>query len=163
QVAQPPQERYRLFEQYYKVIYRREMERGVETLSQLLRDHEANVDSIHHRTGLLLQIESERTRHTDATITITEFKAVVADRLRDEGYSGEALKTLSDSIATSATDRLVFLVPSQSDRVGFEIRSLQEFMAAEALMDGADELVVERLRAIAPVPFWQNVLLFAAG
>ena len=163
QVAQPPQERYKLFQQYYKVIYRREMERGVEVLSQLLRDHEANVDSIHHRTGLLLQMESERTRHTDATITVDEFKAVVTARLREEGFSGDALESLADAIAACATDRLVFLVPSQSERVGFEIRSLQEFMAAEALMDGTDEFVVERLRAIAPVPFWQNVLLFAAG
>jgi hypothetical protein len=163
QVAQPPQERYRLFQQYYEVIYRREMERGVEKLSRLLRDQEANVHSIHHRTGLLLQMESERTRHTDATISIQDFKAVVSDRLREEGYTGDALVELTDSIATCATDRLVFLVPSQSDRVGFEIRSLQEFMAAEALMDGPDNVVIERLRMIAPVPFWQNVLLFAAG
>lgn len=163
QVAKPPQERYRLFQQYYKVIYQREMERGVEILSQLLRDHEANVDSIHHRTGLLLQMESEKTRHTDATITVDEFKAVVTARLREEGFSGEDLESLADAITTCATDRLVFLVPSQSERVGFEIRSLQEFMAAEALMDASDDLVVERLREIAPVPFWQNVLLFAAG
>lgn len=163
QVAQPPQERYRLFQQYYEVIYRREMERGVEKLSQLLRDHEANIGAIHHRTGLLLQMESERTRHTDATIPIEDFKAVVAGRLSEEGFSDGALDALTELIATCATDRLVFLVPSQSERVGFEIRSLQEFMAAEALMDGSDNVVVERLRTIAPVPFWQNVLLFAAG
>lgn len=163
QVAQPPQERYRLFQQYYKVIYRREMERGVQVLSPLLRDHEANVDAIHHRTGLLLQIESEKARHTDAMITLDEFRSVVVDRLREEGFSGDSLDNLTDEMTTCATDRLVFLVPSQSDRVGFEIRSLQEFMAAEALMDSSDDLVVERLRAIAPVPFWQNVLLFASG
>lgn len=163
QVAQPPQERYKLFHQYYKVIYRREMERGVEKLSQLLRDYEADVDSIHHRTGLLLQMESERTRHTDATITIHDFRRVVTDRLQGEGHSGEDLQKLTDAIATCATDRLVFLVPSQSETVGFEIRSLQEFMAAEALMDGPDNLVVKRLRAIASVPSWENVLLFAAG
>jgi hypothetical protein len=162
-ISQPPQERYKLFQQYYKVIYQREIEREVEVLSQLLREHEANVDSIHHRTGLLLQMESERTRHTDATITVDEFKAVVTARLKEEGFSGVALESLTDEIAACATDRLVFLVPSQSERVGFEIRSLQEFMAAEALMDGSDKFVVERLRAIAPVPFWQNVLLFAAG
>ena len=163
QVAQPPQDRYKLFQQYYKVIYRREMERGVQKLSQLLRDHEANIDAIHHRTGLLLQMESERTRYTDATISVEQLRAVVTDRLREEGYTDSALRDLADLIVTCATDRLVFLVPSQSERVGFEIRSLQEFMAAEALMDGPDRIVRDRLRCIASVPFWQNVLLFAAG
>ena len=163
QVAQPPQERYKLFQQYYRIIYRREMERGVPVLSQLLRDYEADINAIHYRTGLLLQIESERTRYTDATISSEEFKAIVADRLSGEGHPNPELSRLTESIAASATDRLVFLVPSQSGRVGFEIRSLQEFMAAEALMDGADEIVVKRIRTIAAVPFWQNVLLFAAG
>lgn len=163
QVAQPPQERYKLFHQYYEVIYRREMERGVAQLSPLLRDYQADIDSIHRRTGLLLQIESERTKYTDATISLDEFKGIVRDRLQQEGHSEIPLERLTDQIVVSATDRLVFLVPSQSGRVGFEIRSLQEFMAAEALLDGADNVVVSRIRTIAAVPYWQNVLLFAAG
>ena len=40
-----------------------------------------------------------------------------------------------------ALNRLVFLVGLEEDRIGFEIRSLQEFMAAEALMNGGDEQV----------------------
>lgn len=163
QIAKPPQERYRLFQQYYKVIYRREMERSVPVLSQLLRDHETDIDAIHYRTGLLLHIESERTQHTDATLSIEEFKAVVRDRLDKEGHPEEVRGKLTDAIAKCTTDRLVFLVPSQSERVGFEIRSLQEFMAAEALMDGRDAVAIARIKTIAAVPFWQNVLLFAAG
>jgi len=163
QVAQPPHERYKLFQQYYKVIYRREMERGVAILSQLLRDYEEHINAIHYRTGLLLQIESERARYTDATISSEELKAIVADRLQGEGHKGEELARLTEFVASCATDRLVFLVPSQSDRVGFEIRSLQEFMAAEALMDGADDVVIGRIKTIAAVPYWQNVLLFGGG
>ncbi len=163
QVAKPPQERYKLFQQYYKVIYRREMERSVPVLSQLLRDYETDIDAIHYHTGLLLQIESERTQHTDATLSVEEFKAIVTARLSREGHPEAARGRLAEEIAKCATDRLVFLVPSQSERVGFEIRSLQEFMAAEALMDGRDNVVVERIKTIAGVPFWQNVLLFAAG
>jgi hypothetical protein len=44
----------------------------------------------------------------------------------------------------------------QADQVGFEIRSLQEFMAAEALTDGTDEIVADRLRAIASITHWQK-------
>jgi hypothetical protein len=163
QIAKPPQERYKLFQQYYKVIYRREMERGVTQLSQLLRDFETDIDAIHYRTGLLLQIESERTQHTDATLSVEEFKKIVQHRLDSEGHSEEIRQRMTEAIVTCATERLVFLVPSQSERVGFEIRSLQEFMASEALMDGGDRVVTSRIRKIATVPFWQNVLLFAAG
>jgi hypothetical protein len=163
QIAKPPQERYKLFQQYYKVIYRREMERGVTQLSQLLRDFETDIDAIHYHTGLLLQIESERTQHTDATLSVGEFKQIVQHRLDQEGHSEDTRRKMTEAIITCATERLVFLVPSQSERVGFEIRSLQEFMAAEALMDGGDRIVTSRIRKIATVPFWQNVLLFAAG
>ncbi len=163
QIAKPPQERYKLFQQYYKVIYRREMERNVPVLSELLRDYETDIDAIHYHTGLLLQIESERSRHTDATLSAEEFKTIVRDRLDAEGHPEAAKGRLCEAIVTCAIDRLVFLVPSQSEQVGFEIRSLQEFMAAEALMDGRDRVVVQRIKAIAGAPFWQNVLLFAAG
>jgi hypothetical protein len=55
------------------------------------------------------------------------------------------------------------LLGLQSDRIGFEILSFQEFMAAEALMGGRDEDVQARLEAIAPIAHWRNVFLFAAG
>ena len=163
QISKPPQERYKLFQQYYKVIYRREMERGVEKLSQLLRNFEADIDAIHFRTGLILQIESERSKHTDATLSKAAFERIVTLRLKSEGHPPEICKSMASEIVTCATQRLVFLVPSEDGRVGFEIRSLQEFMAAEALMDGGDIEVTDRLRKISSVPYWQNVFLFSAG
>lgn len=63
----------------------------------------------------------------------------------------------------AASQRLVFLVEIESEQIGFEIRSLQEFMAAESLMDGTDQIIRERLDGIASIPFWRNVFLFAAG
>jgi hypothetical protein len=36
-------------------------------------------------------------------------------------------------------------------------------MAARCLLNGSDEQVRRRLRAIAPLPYWRNVFLFAAG
>jgi hypothetical protein len=163
QIAQPPQERYNLFKQYYEIIYRREMEREVEPLSRILRDFKPDVDTIHYQMGLLLQIESERAKHTDATMSHKEFEQVVRDRLAQEGHQKEELDKLTNTIASCAIDRLVFLVPSLCGRIGFEIRSLQEFMAAEALMETSDDIAVARLKRIASIPFWRNVFLFAAG
>ena len=161
-MGQPPQERWNLFKEYYRVIYQREVERDIPA-AVVLRDHQPNVDTIHNHVGLLLQLESGRSGQTDARLSKDQFEAVVDNRLKEEGYTDKELTSLKTQIIEAATDRLVFLVGLQADQVGFEIRSLQEFMAAEALMNENDDLVRKRLREIAPISNWRNVFLFAAG
>ncbi len=161
-MGQPPQERWQLFKAYYDIIYQREVERDIPPAT-ILRDYRSDIDAIHSRVGLLLQIESERAGGTEAQLTSDRFALVVHDRLASEGHEGVELEELKSRIIQAATDRLVFLVGLQVNRVGFEIRSLQEFMASEALMDGSDEVVKRRLRRIAVVANWRNVFLFAAG
>ena len=161
-MGQPPQERWNLFNKYYDVIYQREVERDIPA-SSILREYKPDVDMIHKRVGLLLQVESERPGKTDARLSSGQFEAVVENRLVAEGHKEEGRKALQESIIEAAADRLVFLVGLEANQVGFEIRSLQEFMAAEGLMEGTDRIVAARLREIAPVPNWRNVFLFAAG
>jgi Fe-S-cluster formation regulator IscX/YfhJ len=162
QTGQPPRERWRLFHEYYEVIYKREMERDIPA-ANILREHKSNIDGIHSQVGLILQTESETVGQTDARLTSAAFGAVVAARLKAEGYEGKALRGLERQIIEAATHRLVFLVGMEADQVGFEIRSLQEFMAAEALTDGTDTIVSDRLNSTAPIANWRNVFLFAAG
>jgi hypothetical protein len=161
-VGQPPQERWKLFSEYYSVIYQRELEREIEAAT-VLRDHQPDIDAIHHRVAMVLQVESESAQHADAKMSEKRFASIVRDRLLEEGHEGDNLDKLSSEIIRAAADRLVFLVGLESDALGFEVRSLQEFMAAEALMDGSDVHVTERLRAIAGISSWRNVYLFAAG
>jgi len=158
----PPQERWTLFSAYYEAIYARELERDFPT-SRVLREQRTNVNEIHRRLALVLQAESERLGGTDARMSVARFRQLVRDRLADEGYVGDALAAVEGQIVEAAAHRLVFVVGLESDRVGFEIRSLQEFMAAEALMEGGDSAVRERLSAVAASPSWRNVFLFAAG
>lgn len=160
--GQPPQERWGLFSEYYKVIYQREMERDIPA-SDILRAYRSDIDRIHNRVGLILQAKSERSGETDARLSRQDFASVVSDRLSEEGHEGAERDALEHQITEAATDRLVFLVGLQEDLIGFEIRSLQEFMAAEALMDGGEEIVRRRLSEIAPISNWRNVFLFAAG
>ena len=68
----------------------------------------------------------------------TRIRSLVKARLEEEGHEGIVLDSLTDQIANAALERLVFLVGVEADQVGFEIRSFQEFMAAECLMDGSD-------------------------
>jgi hypothetical protein len=159
-LGQPPQERWDLFRKYYNVIYDREVERGITTV---LSDHRTDIDTIHRRVGLLLQVESERPGESEAMLSTNELRVVVDARLEERGHGPEESARLRQEIVEAASTRLVFLVGMEENRVGFEIRSLQEFMAAEALMAGNDLDVRRRLRTIAPIASWRNVILFAAG
>ena len=162
QMGQPPQARWNLFKSYYNVIYKREVERDIPA-SSLLRNYEPDINAIHSRVGLVLQIDSERAGHTDAKLAKNRFVLLVEERLKEEGHEGDELCGLTSRIVEAALERLVFLVGLESGHVGFEIRSLQEFMAAESLMEGSDEDVIARLEEIAPIGNWRNVFLFASG
>jgi hypothetical protein len=161
-IGQPPQERWRLFQQYYEVIYQRETERDIPA-SRILQQRRSDVNAIHNRVGLLLQTESERAGSTESRLPTARFRQLVHARIAQEGYEGEELELRTEEITEAALHRLVFLVGLESDLIGFEIRSLQEFTAAEALMDSIDSQVRARLAAIAPSVHWRNVFLFAAG
>jgi hypothetical protein len=158
-----PQERWVLFRRYYNVIYDRENAKRVGDVTELLRSYRTHIDAIHHRVGLTLQVESERSGQTDARLGIQELRKIVGDRLTQEGLAGSVASDIQRRIIDAASDRLVFLVGVREGQIGFEIRSLQEFMAAEALMDGPDVDAVRRLNRIAPITHWNNVFLFAAG
>lgn len=161
-MGRAPRERWRLFDEYYKLIYYREMERPT-PLADLLRKERSHIDAIHRQVGLLLQVESERLGGTEARMTRARLEEVIEARLAEEHFDEGRRKELTRNILDAATERLVFLVSLEEDTFGFEIRSLQEFMAAEALTSGADESVRERLRQIARAVAWRNVLLFAAS
>ncbi|MEU2962926.1 NACHT domain-containing protein [Streptomyces albidoflavus] len=161
-MGKAPKDRYTLFKDYYRVIYERELEKeGPAT--NLLRDHRADIDTIHADVGLLLQTRSEHSGDTESRIAILEFSHIIRQRLAGEGHTGASLDSLAKSISLAATDRLVFLVPSRAGEVGFEIRSLQEFWAADALMSASDDDVRDRLSLISASSHWRNVFLFAVG
>jgi len=158
----PPRQRYRLFKEYYRTIYEREISKGG-PVSEMLNDRKTDIDSIHYRTGLLVQTDSERVGQTEACISDDRFRALVRARLSEVGVVSQEADILLDQIADSSLQRLVFLVRPSAEQVAFEIRSMQEFMAAEALFRGPEDAVVSRLKAIAPISHWRNVFLFAVG
>jgi hypothetical protein len=162
-MGQPPQERWSLFNEYYNVIFHREMERDI-AAAAILRDYKPDVDAIHRRVGLVLQALAEQRSHTEARLSVADLAGIIGTRLSEEGHRDmEGADSLENAMLDAAAERLVFLVGLEADRIGFEIRSLQEFMAAEGLMDGTDEQIRERLAAIAIASSWRNVFLFAAG
>ncbi|MEW2320960.1 hypothetical protein AB0926_07440 [Streptomyces griseoincarnatus] len=161
-MGKAPKDRYTLFADYYRVIYERELEKEGPA-SNLLRDRKTDINAIHADIGLLLQTKSERSGDTASRLSVEELDVIISERLKGEGFKGDSLRSLTAAISRAATDRLVFLVPSRSDEVSFEIRSLQEFWAADAIMNCREADIPRRLRAMSVSAHWRNVLLFALG
>ena len=91
QTGTPPQDRWRLFHDYYEVIYNRERERQIPA-AELLREYKPDIDAIHHQVGLILQVESERAGGTEAKLPADRFAGLVTGRLEEEGFSGNTAK-----------------------------------------------------------------------
>lgn len=159
-----PQDRWKLFSEYFRTIYDREIERNIET-SQLLQEHRDTITRIHWEVGFQLQMSAERTGSTDSHMPSERFARLVRHHLSGPivGFDGAELSKLTDAILRAALERLVFLVSPEGDRVGFEIRSLQEFAAAERLADGRDSEVHLRLQNIGLSSHWRNTLRFLGG
>lgn len=161
-MGQPPEQRWKLFNAYYSTMFARERDRDT-AVSAVLRDHEAEVLAIHRRVGLALHVANESTGRTDSRLTHEQFDAIVLERLREEGHSDGSVGNLVTLIREAASQRLVFLVEPEDGVIGFELRSLQEFMAAEALLDAPDPLVQDRFQHVVSSAHWRNVTLFMAG
>lgn len=70
-MGDPPDERWNLFKDYYQLIYERETERDIPSVAVLKSNH-IEVDVIHRRVGIALQVESERSGGTDARMTVDQ-------------------------------------------------------------------------------------------
>lgn len=160
--ARVPQNRHGLFDAYYDTIYNRETGKRTSTAA-LLEQHRATIDALHERVGLVLQVQAESDDRTEPVLPSSELRELALVRLTGEEHPADKASVLADKLVQAATERLVLIVPQNDTDVGFEVRSLQEFMAARALVQGPDQAVLDRLRRIAASSHWRNTWLLAAG
>ncbi|HEV8648055.1 MAG TPA: hypothetical protein VG276_01350, partial [Actinomycetes bacterium] len=157
-----PQDRHSLFDAYYQTIYEREIAKS-RAIGDLLEQQRRNVDWLHDQVGLLLQRRAEHAGDAEALLPNQELHDLAVQRLHKQGFVDAEADRLAAGLVKAATDRLVLLVPRTQDAVGFEVRSLQEFMAARALVADDDPTVLQRLEQLAPSAHWRNTWLLAAG
>ncbi|RNL77586.1 NACHT domain-containing protein [Nocardioides marmorisolisilvae] len=156
-------DRFRLFWRYYDVVARREQAKEHTRFAEILRDHGQQVLDLHERVGLELQRRSESADGGTATMSEEDLAAIAWHVLLDDEFDPAGKDSrLLERIVQAATHRLVLLVP-RAEGYGFDVRSLQEMMAARRLTTGALDTVLERLQLLAPSPHWRNTWLFAAG
>lgn len=162
QLGRAPRERWNLFNRYFSTTYDREIERNTYA-SALLAEHRSHIERIHARVALLLQVEAERHGGAAARMPRERLEEVIEEVLAEDEVATDRRKYLIIEIAKAAENRLVFLVEPEPGKFGFEIRSLQEFMAAWALTSGRDAEVEARLHQVAKAPMFKNVALFVAS
>lgn len=157
-----PTDRWNLFDRYFVVLRDREEGKGGES-GELLRQHRAAVEVIHQYTGFLLHVEAERSGGAESYLTKSQFEELVSSFLGNQGFEGATLNKLTQGLVTLATDRLVLLRTRTEDRISFDVRSLQEFMAAANSTAAKDIDVEARLRIIAARSHWRHVFQIAAS
>jgi hypothetical protein len=171
--------RWSLFNEYYQVL-KKERGKGGET-QEVLERHWEHLDPIHFRAGLLLQVESELPGGADAHLTPQRLRELIAAYLKCCGYSHVQQESLANELAALALRRLVLLSMRQEEehedkgRVVFDVRSLQEFMAAAQLtterepnhdapkLEVKNLTIEERLTHLADKTHWRHAFLIAAS
>ncbi|MET9483522.1 hypothetical protein [Streptomyces sp. NPDC006638] len=157
-----PQQRYRLFNDYYQAIYNREASKAG-PVAKLIDDYRTTINHLHERVGLFLQVQAERAGDSDAVLSKDELSKITIRYLQDEGYDDVMGGALSGRIVDAAMRRLILLVPRKQECVGFDVRSLQEFMAARAIATADADQTSGLLKIIATSAHWRNTWLLAAG
>jgi hypothetical protein len=158
-----PADRYHLFWRYYETIYDREAAKTT-SLRSLFAQHRSDITELHERVGILLQMQAETHGEAKSRMPLAVLRTLATERMIEVGHDADTdAKKIAQRIVDAATHRLVLLVPSEEDTVSFEVRSLQELMAARAISSGSDDEVKHRLIVTAPSPHWRNTWIFVAG
>lgn len=157
-----PRDRHLLFDAYYETIYKREAAKK-QTISKDLNDFRAEVHNLHEQVGLRLQQLSEKSGSFDSVMSEAELRRLMQEQLLRAGHEVDEATALAERLVRVAANRLVLLVPRGERGTGFEVRSLQEYMAARALTGGPEQEALSRLSLIAPSAHWRNAWLLAVG
>ncbi|PZS33133.1 MAG: hypothetical protein DLM61_05710, partial [Pseudonocardiales bacterium] len=157
-------DRYSLFWDYYEVVLRRERSKEHMGLRRILQDHSQQIQQLHERVGFELQVLSEAGAQSAATLTPQELRRLTWTILYEAQFDPNGADgALLDDIVRAATHRLVLLAPHPGQGFGFDVRSLQELMAAKYLVAQEPTKLRSMLRLAAAHPHWRNTWIFAAG
>ncbi|MGP9664974.1 NACHT domain-containing protein [Halomonas sp. AOP22-C1-8] len=159
--GRPPEKRWELFENFYRVMKKRESQKNFKDprINNLLREDKL-LKAIHARLGIALHAKAEISIGAEATLEKKEF----------EKLSRETVTMLSDAnidetlsaLMEATTERLVFVnTPDNSDYVRFDIRQLQEFFAGEFIYTDVTAITMrDRIDVICADAHWREVMHF---
>jgi hypothetical protein len=157
-----PKDRWTLFLRHYETLRDREIAKGGSS-GKLIGEFKNQIDRLHYDAGFILQVKAEQPGAANSYFTEAEFFDLVLDRLNLDGYEGVEAVNVAKAIAKISTDRLVFLRSGIEGQIAFDVRSLQEFMAAARLTLSPERLIITRLAAIVGKAHWLHVVKIAVS
>jgi hypothetical protein len=153
----PPERKWDLYHKFYEVIREREANRELPdaTLRELFQRDPSLIDAVHQRLGFALHKKAETASGADASLSKSEFRALVETVVQDVRGASE-VAPIVQALVQATTERLVLInTPDQGDRVRFDIRAIQEFFAGEYLyIDTPAETLAKRLSLVAGDSHW---------
>jgi hypothetical protein len=159
--GEPPRNKFELFTEYYLTIFKREKQKNV---SKILNQHSTYINDIHYKLAFKLQVSSESVESPAATISIDQFENFIIEYLKtDVGLKMDSIQSITNEIVEASTKRLVFIEEVQDGFIGFSIRSIQEFFAANFYINIPDENIGTAIRQISASSYWNNTLMFCFG
>jgi hypothetical protein len=157
-----PHAKWDLFERYYTLLRDRESQKLGQDAA-LFRDFKRQIDAIHYEAGFILQITAESAGGATSFLTPEQLTELIAKILRTDEFDDNRISHVVTELSRIATERLVLLAQRIEGRIAFEVRSLQEFMAAGQISTASSVPITERLRAIALSAHWRHVYRIAAS
>jgi hypothetical protein len=158
----PPSQREALFDEYWRIIFRREKSKA----KGIIQSDESILFELHSYLGYLLHQRASK-KNVQSLLSEEEFKLAIRKFLRreDSRSSEDAINSRLNQLVGEAQERLVLIVAPEPGLFGFELRSFQEFFAAVHLAQTAADTQqrFNRLKAIACSEHWRNVALFFTG
>ena len=160
--GRPPEKRWELFDNFYKVMKKRESQKNFQDarVAKLLREGDTLLKAIHSRLGISLHARAENSKGAETKLEKEEFHDLsiqTVAMLMDENVE----ETVS-ALMEATTERLVFVnTPESTTSVRFDIRQLQEFFAGEFIYsDVSPEVIRSRIEIICTDAHWREVMHF---
>jgi hypothetical protein len=160
--GRPPEKRWELFDNFYKVMKKRESQKNFQDqrIAKLLREGDTLLKAIHTRLGIVLHALSEVSKGAETTLNKSEFMKLA--RTTTVMLIDENVDDVVDALMEATIERLVFVnTPESSNTVRFDIRQLQEFFAGEFIYsDVSQDEFCARLDLICSDAHWREVMHF---
>jgi len=157
-----PSTRHELFDGFYRAIYGRESGKAGH-LGKLLKVYSEQVEWVHEQAALYLQVRAEEVGASSVSVSENDIVDLFVKRLREQEFDESVISSLASELNRATKQRLVLLVPRTKDQITFEVKSLQEYMAARAVTAGDPGDVFDRLDLLAPSAYWRNTWQLAVG
>lgn len=157
-----PSSRWNLFNEYFEILKKRERSKLGAT-QQAFDKNLQFIGPIHQRAGLLLHSAAEQAGQATSHMDFSRFSNLIRKYLESEEFSDSDIKERVEELCELSLHRLVLLSSREEGKVSFDVRSLQEFMAASALTSSAPETIISRLEYLGGKSHWQHVLSIAAS